>query len=494
MAYNARVIEILIASPGDVHREREIIAEVMYDWNYVNSRERSVVLLPLRWETHAYPEIALAPQAAINRQVVDYCDMAIGVFWTRLGTPTSNAESGTAEEITRVADAGKPVMLYFSRLKVDLQNIDLVEYHRLTEFKTEVSSKALVETYRSMREFRDKLKRQLALRIREIILLTEVQPSEALRVGIEAFQQSDLGLSEQAFRMGVGSTDPSIIQQCAVGLAVLANLLDRFEQARRWSERAAHPEDLLNVTSQGAGLGQRLPESAAEEWYTRVAGVDSDSATNRGQLVIDHEHVVLKFDGRDYHQKTMRVLRNLSDEAIDRYPFRIAVARYPDDPQRNGQQYRQNPLTVAGSNIRAWHESELYGRLPMDWEIEQDLESFKEIWLLFRNSEQRFPLFPGMSCSITYEYTVSNEHWGPWSKRKVRIPTNKLSLEFWFPAVMAPQITGSETFVSGAPMPSTIAKHEEADWTVFTWEVNPPLNAQYRFEWHFGYEPNATAS
>jgi hypothetical protein len=38
----------------------------------------------------------------------------IGVFWTRVGTPTGIAESGTLEEIERVAAEGKLVMLYFS--------------------------------------------------------------------------------------------------------------------------------------------------------------------------------------------------------------------------------------------------------------------------------------------------------------------------------------------------------------------------------------------
>jgi hypothetical protein len=169
MAYDARVLQILIASPGDVQDEREIVAEVINDWNYLNSRDRSVVLLPLRWETHAAPELGTRPQASINRQVVDYCDMAIGVFWTRLGTPTGMAESGTAEEIARVAGDNKPVMLYFSRAKVDLQTTDLDEYARLMKFRESLQSKALIESYSSPTEFRETLRRQLDIRIREVI-------------------------------------------------------------------------------------------------------------------------------------------------------------------------------------------------------------------------------------------------------------------------------------------------------------------------------------
>lgn len=54
-------------------------------------------------------------------QLVDKCDMAVGVFWTRLGTPTDLAASGTVEEIERLGQADKIVMLYFSRAKVDLE-------------------------------------------------------------------------------------------------------------------------------------------------------------------------------------------------------------------------------------------------------------------------------------------------------------------------------------------------------------------------------------
>jgi len=169
MAYDARVIQILVASPGDVSEERELISEVIYEWNYVYSRDRSVVLLPLRWETHASPEMGSSPQAVINRQVVDHCDMAIGVFWTRLGTPTEEAESGTAEEIARVGEAGKPVMLYFSQEKVSPETLDLEEYGRLKEFKRKTYPNGLVENYSSLSDFRQKLQRQLAIRIRDII-------------------------------------------------------------------------------------------------------------------------------------------------------------------------------------------------------------------------------------------------------------------------------------------------------------------------------------
>ena len=169
MPYDARVFQILIASPGDVQEERKILADVIYEWNSVNSRDRRVVLLPLRWETHSAPEMGLSAQTIINSQVVDQCDMAIGVFWTRMGTPTSEAESGTAEEIERVGKAGKHVMLYFSKAKVDIDQLDIAEYGRLKEFKAKTYPQGLIESYSSTIEFREKLTRQLAIKLLTLI-------------------------------------------------------------------------------------------------------------------------------------------------------------------------------------------------------------------------------------------------------------------------------------------------------------------------------------
>src|SRR5690606_19975802 len=136
MSYAAQVFRVLIASPGDVSEERDIAVRIIQEWNDLNSAERRLVLLPLRWETHSAPEYGKRPQEVINRQVVDHCDLLVGVFWTRIGSPTGVADSGTLEEIERVANDGKPVMLYFSKSSKNPDEIDLEQLKRLREFKT----------------------------------------------------------------------------------------------------------------------------------------------------------------------------------------------------------------------------------------------------------------------------------------------------------------------------------------------------------------------
>jgi hypothetical protein len=168
MAYDSRVYRILIASPSDVEEEREIAVKVIQEWNDLYSYSRKVTLLPLRWETHTAPEYGTRPQEVINRAIVDECDLLVGVFWTRIGSPTGVADSGTLEEIERVGKAGKPVMLYFSRVEIDPEKIDVEQIEKLKQFKEKSYPKGLIENYRKVIEFRDKFAKQLELKIRDL--------------------------------------------------------------------------------------------------------------------------------------------------------------------------------------------------------------------------------------------------------------------------------------------------------------------------------------
>ena len=47
MPYQATVFRVMIASPSDVAEERQIIREVVNDWNAVHSLARRIALLPV---------------------------------------------------------------------------------------------------------------------------------------------------------------------------------------------------------------------------------------------------------------------------------------------------------------------------------------------------------------------------------------------------------------------------------------------------------------
>lgn len=163
MAYRALVIPVMIASPGDVADERDIVRSVVHDWNDVNASASRVVLSPVGWETHSSPELGARPQELINSRLLKDCDLLVGVFWTRLGTPTGKAKSGTVEEIEEHVAAGKPAMIYFSSQPVAPQSIDANQFAELQAFKEKLKPLGLVESFDNPAQFREKFAKQLQL-------------------------------------------------------------------------------------------------------------------------------------------------------------------------------------------------------------------------------------------------------------------------------------------------------------------------------------------
>lgn len=168
MSFTAKVLRIMIASPSDVVRERKVIPEVINQWNAENSDLFGVVVLPIMWEIHSTPEMGERPQAIINRQVLEKADALIGAFWSRLGTPTGTAPSGTVEEIEEIRKQGKRVLLYFSKAPYP-QSTDFDQVAKLKEFKSQCFQQGIVFEYRTIPELKTVLLRHLTAVVREIL-------------------------------------------------------------------------------------------------------------------------------------------------------------------------------------------------------------------------------------------------------------------------------------------------------------------------------------
>jgi hypothetical protein len=161
MAYQATVCNVMIACPSDVEEERQTAREVIWNWNYLHSQRTNIVLMPVAWETHSAPDVGDRPQAIINKQVLEGIDLLIGIFWTRLGTPTGREDSGTVEEIKEHVKKGKPAMLYFSAGDIPRDSIDTEQLRRLNAFKEECETTGLIARYRDVSDFKDQLTHHL---------------------------------------------------------------------------------------------------------------------------------------------------------------------------------------------------------------------------------------------------------------------------------------------------------------------------------------------
>lgn len=199
MAYQASVLGVMIASPGDVDIERHRIRSILHEINDLHAAESRIILLPVGWETHSAPDLAGRAQEIINEQVLNKCDILVGVFWTRLGTPTGESESGTVEEIKRHVESGKPAMIYFSQTPVKPDKFEHRQWDALQNFKAWCMEKGLIVTYADIEDFAEKFRRQILILLRENKYINEIIP-----VSNQAFDgrsTQSVTLSEEAGRL-----------------------------------------------------------------------------------------------------------------------------------------------------------------------------------------------------------------------------------------------------------------------------------------------------
>ncbi|MEO4026548.1 OST-HTH/LOTUS domain-containing protein [Chromobacterium vaccinii] len=237
MSFNASVYRILIASPGDVADERAVIPEIVNEWNAVSAYSTKIILMPIKWEVNTTPLLGGRPQQVINDQIVKDADLLVGVFWTRIGTKTGMAESGTAEEIQQFVDSGKPVMLYFSQSPIDPEKIDIEQFGALKKFKEKMRTKGLTETYSGLVDFRHKFTRQLAINLNNLIdFLAEQLKSKG--------KEPSKKVTEQQKSAVIELTKPTQSE-------TEAYLLKSFEATVRpdgWADIAAFATHLLTYT------------------------------------------------------------------------------------------------------------------------------------------------------------------------------------------------------------------------------------------------------
>lgn len=170
--YHAVVYKVFIASPCDVPEERQIVRDVLDEWNMLHSQKEQKVFLPIGWETHSYSLAGAPPQQTLNKQILYDADLLIGVFWMKLGTPTDAYPSGSVEEFEEHVKSGKPAMLYFSN-KALPQNFDEEQFRRLKEFKKSCQPRSFYKEYSGPDAFRDLLRNEIVHLVNNLPYFTE---------------------------------------------------------------------------------------------------------------------------------------------------------------------------------------------------------------------------------------------------------------------------------------------------------------------------------
>ncbi|MFO1459289.1 MAG: hypothetical protein U1G08_07750 [Verrucomicrobiota bacterium] len=167
MSPTVSLLRLALCGPGDVKQEIEIAKEVINDWNTQHGEARGFWVKHQHWSTHSHPDLSDRPQASINRQMLDDSDIIVAIFWSRFGTPTGVADSGTEEEIRRGMRHGRKVMAYFSDLEPMPADADKEQLARLWSFRQELQAIGLCSKFQSRDQFRREFTRHLALALNE---------------------------------------------------------------------------------------------------------------------------------------------------------------------------------------------------------------------------------------------------------------------------------------------------------------------------------------
>jgi hypothetical protein len=195
------VLRIVVASPSDVQTERDILGDkVIPELNRGIANTHNITLELCRWETDSYPGFHLdGPQGLIDGILkIDECDILIGIFWKRFGTPIQDGTTGTEHEIMTAYESWKSkrtpkIMMYFKQKEFMPNSSDLKQMEGVLNFKKNIPKEGLYWSFKE-EEF-ESLLRQHLTRVIEIIVKEEQEVSPQIKNRTETTQTPDLKIT-----------------------------------------------------------------------------------------------------------------------------------------------------------------------------------------------------------------------------------------------------------------------------------------------------------
>jgi hypothetical protein len=166
---------IVVASPEDVRPERNALLTVVEELNRGIAGDRGLRLELAHWETDAYPGFhPEGPQGLIDTSLrIEDCDILIGIFWKRFGTPVQGANSGTEHEFRRAYEAWQRtrrphIMVSFNQWPyAPKTQAEADQWGQVLAFQENFPPEGLWWPYKGKLQFADLVRQHLTRFIRE---------------------------------------------------------------------------------------------------------------------------------------------------------------------------------------------------------------------------------------------------------------------------------------------------------------------------------------
>lgn len=184
----------LLISPGDVEDERAALTELALNWNAQIGQALNAKVDLVKWESHSTPEMGGEAQSILNKQLVDNCDFGIAIFWSKLGTPTENYDSGSVEELRKLIDRGARVLIYFSKQPIPQEILNIEQYNKLQEFKEEIKNEGLLGGYIDIPNLREQVQLHLTSVIVQLLSKDRPEIGELTKPEATSLQKPDIRL------------------------------------------------------------------------------------------------------------------------------------------------------------------------------------------------------------------------------------------------------------------------------------------------------------
>ena len=203
MPRQEKVIVVFVASPSDLEPERNCLEEVIQELNQSWSQSTGYRLELVRWETHGYPGVGKDAQDVLNRELPDDPDIFIGLMWSRYGTETARAGSGTEEEFNRVLERHQcdpesiRIMFYFKDAPLAPSEIDPDQLRRVARFREKLKSVGtLYWIFKTPEDFEQQLRLHLSQQLQGFAEVSGPRPTAESRATDQgaAAESEELGL------------------------------------------------------------------------------------------------------------------------------------------------------------------------------------------------------------------------------------------------------------------------------------------------------------
>lgn len=156
-----RILRVVVASPADVQPERELLPSVIEEINRGMASDRGLRLELSRWETDTHPGFHLdGPQGLIDPILnITNCDLLIGIFWKRFGTPTADGTTGTEHEFNLAHEAWQEksspqIFVYFNQKPFTPRSkSDIEQWGQVLEFRDRFPKEGLWWDYEGEVQF-----------------------------------------------------------------------------------------------------------------------------------------------------------------------------------------------------------------------------------------------------------------------------------------------------------------------------------------------------